>query len=718
MKKGGKRIYISANSPGEISGWLKPVVRMIKKLLPEYAISVILLPCVFASGREKAVIGTIPEVDEVVPSWEYFSLLRDRRDRSETELLHLGGDINFTALLARSWKTSAWGYQWGRKGIDRYYRGYFVKASRDMEELERRGISRSKIHVVGDLIKDSVTDGCTELPGKTGREQIETICFMPGSRLKEVRSLLPFYLKLASLIKAEFGDMKFKALISPYISWDEFVSEKEMQPLKELGGAAGEIDGTRKLFSCDGAEIRLVNENHIQEMADSDFLVTIPGTKTGEAGCLVKPMAVLLPLNKPEDIPFIGVIGLLDWLPWLGPRIKGPILMKMAETFGWVAQPNILANREVVPEIKGILDADDVSRRILEILRDKERLATMRKDLGEIYGPFDGAASRMIRIFARAVNPGFDLASPYFSIIICTRNRCELLRRTIETLDTQDYPSGGYEVIVVDDGSEDGTEEMIRSLTTRCTLRYFKRSWSGRAATRNYGIGQAAGEVIIFVDDDILAPADFVLEHARFHRMFPRTIVRGPIINVEKYEFPRDHRAGIADFSQAFFCTCNVSVGRRDLIEVGGFDETFLEYGYEDNEVGWRLRQKGLKVRFNMKAIVYHYKPRKKEEDLDGLIRTARELARSAVLYFTKHPHWKVRLATGIYPFYFLKQWFIANAFIKDLCLKKWKERVRGGLDGLLPLEKKIFSYYYAESLREELKKRAAMRRESVQSGG
>lgn len=705
MNKGEKRIYITANSPGEISGWLKPVVRMIKRVLPEYQISVVLLPCVFASGREQVVIEKIPEVSEVITPRRYFSLLFERANRSRTELLHLGGDITFTAWLAKNWRTTAWGYQWGKKSIDKYYRGYFVKAHKDKQELERRGISGNKIFIVGDLLKDSVTDGCAGYINDKINSGVETICFMPGSRLKEVRSLLPFYLQIASILKEKFKAMKFKVLVSPYIDWEEFVAEREIVPLKELGGVKGIIDKEHKLFVGNGTELRLVNENHILEMADSDFFVTIPGTKTGEAGCLGKPMVVILPLNKPEDIPFIGVVGLLDWLPVIGPRIKAPILIEMSKTFGFVAQPNIIVNREVVPEIKGVLNALDVSQSIVGILEDNERLEKMKKELDDIYDSFQGATARMINIFARAIEPGFDKENPYFSVIICTKNRKELLKGAIETLDNQNFPFLGYEIVIVDDGSVDGTDEMVNSLTTKCKLRYFKRPWSGRAATRNYGIKEAVGEIIIFVDDDILAPMDFISEHARFHRIYPEAIVRGPIINIEKYEFPKDRRAGIADFSQAFFCTCNVSVSRRYLIDVGGFDETFLEYGYEDNEVGWRLRQKGLKARFNMEAIVYHYKPRKKEEDLDGMIRTAQELARSAILYYKKHPHWKVRLATGIYPFYFIKQWFVVNRLIKDLCLKKWKKLAKSGKNSLLPLERKIFSYYYTETLRNELKK-------------
>ncbi|GEM_PF-42360 len=704
---GNKRILISANSPGEISGWLKPVVKTIKQLLPEYSISVVLLPCVFASGREKTVVESIAEVDEVIPASRYLSLLLSREEKTDYELLHLGGDIMFTAFMARCWKKLAWSYQWGKKSIDRYYRGYFVKAARDLKCLEGRGINVNKVHIVGDLLVDSVKYNLMNQSEAEREEDDGSICFMPGSRLKEVRSLLPFFLQLSSLLALRSASLRFKALISPYIDWKQIVTDRAIEPLPEMGGQRGVIDeADRRIVSDDGTAIDLITENHIRELAKSHFVVTIPGTKTGEAGCLGKPMAVLLPLNKPEDIPYMGIIGLLDWLPLIGHRIKAPLIMKLSRTVGFVAQPNILVGREIVPEIKGVLKPEGVAEAIIKVIEDEDSMRKMKKELLDIYSPFEGAATRMVNIFARTIKPDFDPEAPFFTVIICTKDRKELLVESIRTLDAQDFPVGGYEILVVDDGSTDGTDEAVGRLTTKCTLRYIKRPWQGRASARNCGIREARGEVIIFTDDDILAPPQYLKEHFLYHRTYSRSIVRGPIINIPEYSFPENRKVGIADYSQAFFCTCNVSVSKKELLDTGGFDESFVEYGYEDNEVGWRLRQRGLKAHFNMKAMIYHYKPWKKESDLEGMIRNVEELARSAVAYYRKHPHWKTRLATGINPFFRIKHLLFANSFIKDFCIKRWKEIVRQGGDRrLISLERKISEYYYGEMLRQELRK-------------
>jgi lipid-A-disaccharide synthase len=704
---GKKKILIPVNSPGEISGWLRPIVRIIKDVMPEYGISVVLLPCVFASGREKAVVETIAEVDEVIPASSYLSLLLSGEDKTDFELLHLGGDIMFTAFMARCWKKLAWSYQWGKKSIDRYYRGYFVKAARDQKTLEERGIHGNKIHIVGDLLVDSVKYNLTTQSGPGREDDDGSICYMPGSRLKEVRSLLPFFLKVSSLLSPQPGRLRFKALISPYIDWKQVISDRSIEPIPGVDGHRGVIDEAGKRFTGeDGTSIDLITENHISELACSHFVVTIPGTKTGEAGCLGKPMAVLLPLNKPEDIPYMGIIGLLDWLPVIGPKIKAPLIRKLAKTVGFVAQPNILVGREIVPEIKGVLKPESVAESIRKVLEDESAISVMKKELADIYSPFEGAATRMINTFARTVKPDFDREKPFFSVIICTKNRKDLLVESIRSLDNQDFPSGAYEILVVDDGSTDGTGEAVKKLETKCALRYLAIEWQGRAGARNCGIREARGEVVLFTDDDILAPPQYLIEHFKYHGRYSRTIVRGPIINISEYKFPENRKAGIGDFSQAFFCTCNVSVSRKELLDIGGFDESFVEYGYEDNEVGWRLRENGLKAHFNMNAIVYHYKPWKKESDLEGMIRNTEELARSAVAYYRKHPHWKTSFATGINPFFSIKHALFTNRLIKDFYIRKWKEIVRQGGDRRLTgLERKISEYYYGEMLKLELRK-------------
>jgi peptidoglycan/xylan/chitin deacetylase (PgdA/CDA1 family) len=104
------------------------------------------------------------------------------------------------------------------------------------------------------------------------------------------------------------------------------------------------------------------------------------------------------------------------------------------------------------------------------------------------------------------------------SVIIPTYNRVEQLRACLEALADQTQPAADYEVVVVVDGSTDGTSEMLASLITPYSLRVIHQPNSGQAAALNRGAAAASGRVLIFIDDDMLAGPNVVAEHVRLHR--------------------------------------------------------------------------------------------------------------------------------------------------------------------------------------------------------
>jgi GT2 family glycosyltransferase len=173
---------------------------------------------------------------------------------------------------------------------------------------------------------------------------------------------------------------------------------------------------------------------------------------------------------------------------------------------------------------------------------------------------------------------------------------------------------------------------------------------SGLAKGRNEGIACATGERIIFIDDDVLPLPNFVAEHLRTHQDHPLAIVRGAAINVENFEELPPPIWTLKDYSGNFFWTTNVSVPLKTIRAIGGFNETFAEYGWEDIDVGLRLRFAGVKAVFNKDALAYHYKPRPRSTNVEKMIRQARAQARTAVQLAKLHPHWRTYLATGDNP--------------------------------------------------------------------
>lgn len=238
------------------------------------------------------------------------------------------------------------------------------------------------------------------------------------------------------------------------------------------------------------------------------------------------------------------------------------------------------------------------------------------------------------------------------TIQLCTYNRAPLLERVLDACFEQTVGNDAYEIVLVNDGSTDSTPEVIARAQARATCRFevVNQVNSGLAKGRNAGIARASGERIIFIDDDVLPLPNFVEEHLRSHDAHPKAIVRGGAINVESFDDLPPPVWSIRNYSGNFFWTTNVSVPLATIRAIGGFNESFSEYGWEDIDVGLRLRFGGVRAVFNPQALAYHYKPRPRSGNVEKMVRQARAQARTAVQLAQIHPHWRTYLATGINP--------------------------------------------------------------------
>jgi glycosyltransferase involved in cell wall biosynthesis len=235
------------------------------------------------------------------------------------------------------------------------------------------------------------------------------------------------------------------------------------------------------------------------------------------------------------------------------------------------------------------------------------------------------------------------------TIQLCTFNRARLLERVLEGCFEQNVGEGVYEVVLVNDGSTDDTLEVIERARETATVPFtvINQENSGLARGRNAGIAAARGERIVFIDDDVLPVPSFVAEHLRSHAEHPRAVVRGAVINAESFDELPPPIYSWRNYSGNFFWTSNVSVPLATLREIGGFNEDFAEYGWEDIDVGLRLRARGLRSILNRYAIAFHFKPPPRTGDVPRMIRQARAQARTAVQLEQIHPLWRARLATG-----------------------------------------------------------------------
>jgi len=262
------------------------------------------------------------------------------------------------------------------------------------------------------------------------------------------------------------------------------------------------------------------------------------------------------------------------------------------------------------------------------------------------------------------------MAEKKLSVQICSFNRKHLLSNSVASLFDQTCAKEDYEIIVVDDGSSDGTAEMVKNLKSPVDLIFIRQEKEGLAAGRNKGILKARGEIILFIDDDVLADPHLIEEHLRFHKEHPNSVVKGWVNHVTEFRRPEKPVWTMKDFSSAFFWTSNVSVKKADLMKAGLFDETFKEYGWEDLELGLRLKRLSLQSRINRHAIGYHYKRSAVGSDLSGKLAQAEAKGRTAVIFVERAPNWRARLATGVYPLRLGLDRILSNRFFLKLYKK------------------------------------------------
>lgn len=233
------------------------------------------------------------------------------------------------------------------------------------------------------------------------------------------------------------------------------------------------------------------------------------------------------------------------------------------------------------------------------------------------------------------------------SVVIATKDRASFLARVLDSLGAQEG-APPFEVVVVDNGSHDETPSLLseRAAAAPYSLRGVHVARPSRAAARNAGIAAASGLLVAFIDDDVSLPVGFLAAHAAAHCEPFEAAVSGPILNVAGYDARSAPRA--ANYSRAFFCTCNVSVPRSALLAVGGFDEAFDLYGWEDTELGLRLRRHAVRRVFAWNAYLWHIKP-PHSETLEIVHAKTVERARMAVRLLEKDRSLRTKLATGAY---------------------------------------------------------------------
>ncbi len=206
------------------------------------------------------------------------------------------------------------------------------------------------------------------------------------------------------------------------------------------------------------------------------------------------------------------------------------------------------------------------------------------------------------------------------SVVVPTYARPEALRRGLDGLATQTLPSDRFEVIVVDDGSPVPPRDVVAAFESRYPIRLLTKENGGLASARNAGAAAASGDLLLFLDDDILPCPEFLEAHLAAHEAHPKAVALGALPH--PLEHRRDPflyylervrhydlflRYGSAERIPLPPLNGNSSLARTAFLEAGGYDVSFSGYGGEDTEMGYRLLRRGMTFVYAPAARGWHY---------------------------------------------------------------------------------------------------------------
>jgi glycosyltransferase involved in cell wall biosynthesis len=212
-----------------------------------------------------------------------------------------------------------------------------------------------------------------------------------------------------------------------------------------------------------------------------------------------------------------------------------------------------------------------------------------------------------------------------FSLIIPTYNRASILRRMLEHLLTLEGISE-CEVIVVNDGSTDGTADVLEEYRLKFpdVLRTYRTTNGGQARARNHGIRIAQRDRVLFIDDDVFPREGMLQSHKRMLDdgytgsqgllLWHPEITITPLIRYldsRGTQFAFDHVKDPASLSFPYVYTANFALSKKVLVDIGGFDEQFFDRAmafsaFEDTILGYALQQNGATLGLNRDAVADH----------------------------------------------------------------------------------------------------------------
>src|SRR5579872_602818 len=390
------RLFVTTNGPGEVMGWLRPFLRALYAEQPDLDVTAVVLPCAYATGHESQLVKQLFPRAAVIDPAAYGRFLIGRNVRGMQPgpgfIQYLGGDLFHAVTIARRLKLTALTYKFSKRSYRHIFQRFYALDEDNAHELRDSGAPPDCVRVVGDLVADAVLGSLSD--GGRAREP-GGVCILAGSRPYEVRFLTPFFVAIATHLHALRPSVPITFVVSPFTSDDELRSGVEQSGDPKLYGVAGRYDAAAHAIDVDGARFAVDRSSDYATMAGADLVISIPGTKCVEAAVLGRPLLVVIPMNRLDEIALNGPGAYLHRVPFIGRPLKTWLARRVASRYQFLAQPNIDAGQMIAPEIRGILRPEEVAQQAAALLDKPHELRAMGRRLAALYEKDAGAAARM-----------------------------------------------------------------------------------------------------------------------------------------------------------------------------------------------------------------------------------------------------------------------------------------------------------------------------------
>ncbi|CAD5952078.1 lipid-A-disaccharide synthase [Planktothrix agardhii] len=400
-------IVILSNGPGEITTWVYPVIQALRKQLQnkffQVRISLILSPCPNATGNEVNIASYYPEIDRIQGAEYFWQFLLFGKTAANWDwyqkgvVLFLGGDQFFTLVISkklgyRSVIYAEWEARWWRY-IDRFG----VMKSEILDDIPQP--YQAKLEVIGDLMADVTLSSSSAIVS----EDI-IIGLLPGSKAIKLAQGMALTLAISEYLHQKRPEIRLVIPVAPTLDLQTLAkfADCESNPIiAQFGGISGKLHlgNPAYLETQNGVKIELYTQFPAYDLLSKcQICLTTVGANTAQLGALAVPMIVLLPTQQLDAMrSWDGIPGILANLPGLGAifaKIINRLVLKQGKLFAW---PNIRAKQEIVPELVGELQPEDIGNLVLNYLDHPEQLEAMRQRLRQVRGK-PGAAQKLANI--------------------------------------------------------------------------------------------------------------------------------------------------------------------------------------------------------------------------------------------------------------------------------------------------------------------------------